>query len=217
MARNIINLLSIHDLCSMVMSEKIVFPSFHRGFVWSNNQVKSLLESIYHDYPIGMILVLEDKVDRFVINPIQKPLQNASGVLDKLSYRWFIIDGSQRIYALYNCFFGLDEKIDFSFSLENEEFIPTSKVTGSETFINLRALYSPEKFFEFQKSLFTSQMDETLLEKARKLHEIFINYQLPVQIIREKSNEEILEIFRVYNTVGRILSKSDFEAAVKDS
>lgn len=37
----------------------IKLPAFQRGFVWKQSQVLDLLDSIYHDYPIGTILLWE--------------------------------------------------------------------------------------------------------------------------------------------------------------
>ena len=38
----------------------IVLPEFQRGFVWNRDQVRQLMQSLYHRYPVGSLLDLGD-------------------------------------------------------------------------------------------------------------------------------------------------------------
>ncbi|GAJ23443.1 unnamed protein product, partial [marine sediment metagenome] len=47
----------IDRLINRIEEGDIKIPAFQRGFVWNQNQVLELLDSIYRDYPIGSILL----------------------------------------------------------------------------------------------------------------------------------------------------------------
>ena len=47
----------IDKLIARVAQGDIKIPAFQRHFVWDQEQVIELLDSIYHDYPIGSILL----------------------------------------------------------------------------------------------------------------------------------------------------------------
>jgi uncharacterized protein with ParB-like and HNH nuclease domain len=213
MAKTTFSLYTIRDLSSMMESGKLVVPAFQRGFVWSSAQVRNLIESIYHGYPIGTIIVLEDEIKRFKSLPLQaSAFPKPERPKDSLSQCWFVIDGSQRLAALYNCFFATDRVVNFSFDLENEEFVQASKIRELGSYIDLHSLYSPEQFLLFQKTLFLSGSDEVFY-RVKRLYEIFNDYQLPVQVVREVSDDDAVSIFQAVNTTGKRLSKIDIETA----
>jgi len=46
----------IANLINRIESGDIKIPKFQRGFVWQEEQILKLLESIYQEYPIGSLL-----------------------------------------------------------------------------------------------------------------------------------------------------------------
>jgi len=75
----------IPDLVSMFESGEIVIPEFQREFVWSNNQVRDLAESIYREYPIGVLTFY--KVPQSLRRSIERE-------------RFWVLDGQQRLLSL---------------------------------------------------------------------------------------------------------------------
>jgi len=73
----------IRELVEMVENGEIDVPEFQREFVWSNNQVRDLAESIYKSYPIGLLV--------FYKIPSQLRSQNK---------RYWVLDGQQRLLSL---------------------------------------------------------------------------------------------------------------------
>jgi len=47
------------SLMNQVKNEEIVLPAIQRDFVWSQEKVETLLDSIMRGYPIGIILLWE--------------------------------------------------------------------------------------------------------------------------------------------------------------
>jgi hypothetical protein len=75
--------LKIPDIVKMFEEGEVDIPEFQREFVWSNNQVRDLAESIYKGYPIGLLTFFK--------------------VPSELKYRqerYWVLDGQQRLLSL---------------------------------------------------------------------------------------------------------------------
>lgn len=51
------DILRIEELVKDVKSGDIKLPKFQRPFVWNRGDVLKLLDSVYHGYPIGSVLL----------------------------------------------------------------------------------------------------------------------------------------------------------------
>lgn len=49
--------LSIRKIISQISNGTIRIPSFQRGFVWEPDDVAFFMDSLYKQYPIGVILL----------------------------------------------------------------------------------------------------------------------------------------------------------------
>ncbi|MBZ5526173.1 MAG: DUF262 domain-containing protein, partial [Acidobacteriia bacterium] len=91
----------IDKLIARVAEGDIKIPAFQRHFVWDQEQVIELLDSIYHDYPIGSIL-LWNSHDKL------KATRNICGfcIPDRAeSYPVnYVLDGQQRLSTIYAVF-----------------------------------------------------------------------------------------------------------------
>ncbi|MFO1533935.1 MAG: DUF262 domain-containing protein, partial [Thermoplasmatota archaeon] len=52
---------SIRQLVEAVSKGQIRVPAFQRGFVWSDERIAYLMDSIYKGYPIGSLLFWRTK------------------------------------------------------------------------------------------------------------------------------------------------------------
>ena len=91
----------IDRIISRIEEGDIKIPAFQRGFVWDQEQVINLLDSIYRDYPIGSILLWNS-------NEKLRSTRNVGGFLipDRpptypVNY---VLDGQQRISTIYSIF-----------------------------------------------------------------------------------------------------------------
>lgn len=48
--------MELQSLLTEIENKKIVVPEFQREYVWDRNQAKSLLHSLYYEYPVGGLL-----------------------------------------------------------------------------------------------------------------------------------------------------------------
>jgi Protein of unknown function DUF262 len=103
---------SIISLLNQIKNEEIVLPAIQRDFVWEEDKIARLLDSILRDYPVGIALLWET----------YHPLQYRSFVRDyrsgtravfkdntKGNRLRVVLDGQQRLQSLYIALFGTFE------------------------------------------------------------------------------------------------------------
>lgn len=83
----------ISSLLDKVEESEIVLPEFQREFVWKKDQAKSLINSLYNEFPIGSLLVWETK----------RPPEIKNEAIDRERGGTFkvLLDGQQRLTVLY--------------------------------------------------------------------------------------------------------------------
>lgn len=202
---------SIQSIYYLIESGKLVIPAFQRSFAWSKANIKNLLQSIYQGYPIGTFLVLEDRNGRYPVIDSQNspfPLVNEKQS-NNHAFVWYIIDGSQRLTALYNTLFGQDNNFEFWFELESEEFF-TGKLRPDRNYINLRSLLSDE-FRDIMVGIAQNDESPILFDRLNQLHRAFIDYEVIIQVLGDASLEDAVAIFERLNTQGMALSKADLQ------
>ena len=66
-------------------------PEFQRGYVWSREQVRHFMSSLYHENPVGSLLIWTTNTDADVRGDVESSAGNIK----------LIVDGQQRITTLY--------------------------------------------------------------------------------------------------------------------
>ncbi len=103
----------ISEVIGEIEDSRMILPALQRNFVWSEDKVCDLFESLMHDYPIGTFLFWElkqEKMKDYVFNHFisvydeRKGKKNQRGdrvtVFDKEKYVG-ILDGQQRITSVF--------------------------------------------------------------------------------------------------------------------
>jgi len=83
----------ISKLLEAIKDKEIVVPEFQREYVWSLEQAKELISSLFREYPTGSILVWETN------NPPE--IKNDAVKKDKMGWISVLLDGQQRLTTLY--------------------------------------------------------------------------------------------------------------------
>lgn len=79
----------VGDLVNRAVKGILDIPEFQRGFVWSPEKVKNFVESLWREYPVGLILLWS--------YPEYFSPRTAKG--SQIPKLW-IVDGQQRLTAL---------------------------------------------------------------------------------------------------------------------
>jgi hypothetical protein len=172
----------IASLLADVAKGNIKIPVFQREFVWKDDQIISLLDSIYHGYPVGSLLLWSTKERlkhernvggfRLPATPEDYPVQ-------------YVLDGQQRLSTLYGVFNSdaptndpeLAARFSIAFVPAAGEFLHAS-VADQKTSISLRSILDTTKLLpELQR--FSTDNQNVIAG----LTERFKDYEFPVVTI----------------------------------
>ncbi len=103
---------TIKELIDDIENGSLILPALQRDYVWSQDKICDLFDSIIRDYPIGTFLfwaVDSDQVKQYVFNDFIKDYKESNGGLHRgepvdcgrrSDYR-AVLDGQQRITSIY--------------------------------------------------------------------------------------------------------------------
>ena len=151
----------INWIIDAIEEGEIKIPPFQRGFVWDGERVKSFLDSIYNNYPIGSILLWNSK-------DTLRSIRNIGGFLlpenePELPVN-YVLDGQQRLTTLYGVFCKdrrpdpennkIDLRLfDIYFDLNDEEFRHKEELKEGHSNLRMSALFDTSKFLKEIKTL----------------------------------------------------------------
>lgn len=101
--------MNIASLLNQIKSDEIVLPAIQRDFVWSEEKIETLLDSILRGYPIGIVLMWETCED-IQYRKFEMIYKNTT----KLEYfdnsenkrLKLVLDGQQRLQSLFIALYG---------------------------------------------------------------------------------------------------------------
>jgi hypothetical protein len=93
----------IEDLIKEAYNEKIWLPEFQRPFVWDNNQIRLLVDSLFHNYTISSILTWKGG-DELARRRVGGKVEDIKIPNDEKKEIVYLLDGQQRTTALTYAF-----------------------------------------------------------------------------------------------------------------
>src|SRR5690349_793438 len=172
------------SLLSDVAKGNIKIPVFQREYVWQDEQIMSLLDSIYQGYPVGSLLLWSTK-ERL------KHERNVGGFkLPDTPEDYpvhYVLDGQQRLTTLYGVFHSdantadaeLANRLSVAFVPSSEQFVHVS-AADSHTSINLRNILDTTKLLPELGRFPKGEQD-----RIAGLTERFKDYEFPVVTIKD--------------------------------
>lgn len=208
----------IDKIINRINSGDIKIPAFQRVFVWNQNQILELLESIINNFPIGSILLWNSK-------EILNHTRNIAGykipdTKDEYPVN-YVLDGQQRISTIFAVFCeNLQQDInqkkynpdidlfEIYYDFKINSFVSKQDLDRNNNHILLRHMFNASSFFQ---SISKFNADDQ--NKATDLYSKFINYEVPVVTIKHRTKDEVGVIFERINNTGTKLSKLDLMTA----
>jgi len=208
----------IDKLINRIEEGDIKIPAFQRGFVWKQDQVIKLLDSVYNEYPIGSILLWNSDVKL-------KSTRNVGGfLLPERAPNYpvnYVLDGQQRLSSIY-AVFGKDKKedpnndqykidtqiFDIYFDLDNNEFLPMEDLNEAHINLRLNTLFNTTEFYNQIKDF-----PDKYKELAVQLQSKFQNYEISVVTTSKRTKEEVGIIFERINNTATSLTTLDLMIA----
>ena len=191
-----------------------LLPSYQRNFVWDDDDIVALLDSIKNGYPIGNVILWKkpENVDPLEVDPFAKPLYG--NIKDSASSTYFIIDGQQRLTALLLIFnewkiMRGDEIIErgpISYDYVHDKFRKGESI-GIDVSKIIKAFY----YNDLQVAVELAKMPDSIKEKIGDIARSVINYPLPIYEIRTsdagiETAERLVEAFIRINKQGQRIS-----------
>lgn len=204
-----------------IVAGKIRIPKFQRPFVWRQQDVYTLLDSVFRGYPIGSILVWE--TDREIESASRVgPIEIGSHPSGLVSY---LLDGQQRVSTLVGTLQLQDDSesirdgVDWRvyFDLESEGFVRAPREGATAQYFPLASLLDTSGFLAAANriaNIETESQRDHWLNRADHLANAFRDYQLPLIRIREASLNSAVTVFARLNRTGRKISADQMVSAL---
>jgi hypothetical protein len=180
--------LTVSDIFKKISNREWAFPDFQRDYVWKDEQVVNLLDSLYHGYPIGMIVVWKPGKK---FNGKPKIISDFDDLFSgNKTISGYVIDGMQRILSLHSVFFPqANQERRFTYKLKGE----------SPQFSFVQKTNKKANYFQYEKN--KSAIDKRILD-----------YEIAV-FETDVSRKEIYKIFGRINAANTPLSGLKFVSA----
>lgn len=214
------NVRSMTKLLSDLKMGLIQIPPFQRQFVWHNDDVKSLLDSIKKNYPIGSVLLWR---------PLEKPDWNGDlreigsfTLPQTTNNQIYVLDGYQRLSTLFGTLTnpqksGLKQnvntykdKFEIFYDLENEEFVFKRNRKPEPYQVPAYILMSTSDFRQYSRKIMEPNvLPEKLdlyLDRADSFSLALIEYKIAVIEVTNANLEEAVDIFSRINSKGTDIS-----------
>lgn len=222
----------VADILSDVKNGRVGLPDLQRPFVWQDNKVRELLDSMMKGYPIGYIMLWaspDDYENTVHIGKNEKIYKRPNDL---------VIDGQQRLTALLAAMYGVtimdknykERAIRISFNPLTREFAVWTPAfeKNPEWISEISQVFAEDEehnISKFRKAYIkivnegrAKNNEEELTEDEEDRIEENINdllnlgiYSLPTLKINSKANEEnVADIFVRVNSGGQNLTEKNF-------
>lgn len=216
---------SIYEVTKDIEDKYFKLPNIQRYFVWDEEKMLKLLDSIFRGYPFGSILVWRPSKNltiraREFITDFKEGMKITSTVQDNNNF-YLVLDGQQRLQTLYIALFGSynGKKVYFKLNAKDDEprfyLLPPEKVKDN-MFIRpirlLEELSDPTQKHKFLDELGVKDENRSIVEENidvfiyRFYTQEMIHFLPPVE---DKEIDDVVEIFIRVNSGGTVLTPSD--------
>lgn len=206
---------TIENVIGYIKDGQISIPEIQRPFVWDGSKIRDLIDSLYHGYPVGYLIVWQ--------NPNMKDKMGKTTIGKKI-----MIDGQQRVTAIMTAIVGL-KVLDQNFNERVYKIAFNPYATGTDSCFEVQsaAILKDKKWIQDISILFKSDFDQfTFIDEyctqnpdmPRKDLNTLINRvtnikNAPIGIINLSDGltiDEVTEIFIRINSQGKSLTQADF-------
>ena len=188
----------VDDLVRGVRIGRIGLPDLQRPFVWADNKVRDLFDSMMKGYPIGYVMIWESPAD-------YETKKNVIGKNEKIhdEPKELVIDGQQRLTALVAAMYGVvvkdknfaDKEIKISFNPLTREFAVWTPAYERDT-----------EWISRISDVFLAKEENSIISLRRKFIKEANEGRAKKNLPELTEDEEIT----VENNINALLNLSDF-------
>ncbi len=209
-------------LVERITAGKVRVPKFQRPFVWKQEDLHALLDSVLRGFPIGSILVwdTEEEVETAQhIGPVEVG-PRPDGMIG------YLLDGQQRVSTLVGTLQLPDgvpsivDQVDWGIycDLDRGEFLRAPAGGLEPQHFPMHCLLDTAGFFGACRHIESDAPDKELgsrwIAEADRLANAFRDYQLPVIHLREADLDSAVTVFARLNRTGRKMAADEMVSAL---
>ena len=210
------------SLVDRVAAGKIRVPRFQRGFVWKQQDLHALLDSVLRGFPIGSVLVWDTGMEVATASRVG-PIDVGQAPLGLVGY---LLDGQQRLSTLVGTLRLPDraestvDQVDWRIycDLETLDFVRASGQERGPHLFPMNSLLNTTAFFAACRQIETvvgdNRRSSRWLGRADRLANSFRDYQIPVIHIREAELDTAVTVFARLNRTGRKMAADEMVSAL---
>ena len=214
-----------YDLASLtkfIELGEIGLPDIQRPFVWKNNKVRDLFDSMYSGYPIGYLL--------FWKNGLSDDSKSIGDETKQKHPSLLIVDGQQRLTSLYAVIRGIpvirenyqSEQIYIAFNPLQEKFeVADAAIRRDKSYIHdISQLWATDTkitkviknyISDLKESREVTEKDEDTIEDSiLKLQGLLSFPFTALELDADITEEDVADVFVRINSKGISLSQADF-------
>ncbi|MCP5062245.1 MAG: DUF262 domain-containing protein [Ignavibacteriae bacterium] len=199
----------LQDILKWISEGKLRVPKFQRSFVWDEQQMIDLFESIANDYPIGSLLFWNtdkeyqsfDNIGPHEINKNQSMPNN------------YILDGHQRLSTLFGALIkpissnykNEDNywKWEIFYDLKEQNFLHRKRTSSEVYVIPIYAMFNTFEFLNATKLISKFEDDaKTYIKRLESLYNTMRNFRIAVIQIKSEDLDQAIQIFSKLNSTG---------------
>ena len=204
----------LREIFIKIDSGEYAVPVFQRDFVWKQNQIIDLFDSILRGYPIGS-LVLWKSADIHQSKNIM-----TDEVMDTPLPNYFILDGRQRLTTLYGVISSDEQKdarFKLYFNLEKQTFEYSQK--EMPFLVKVAVVYDTFLLLDWMSDLPNKIKNEekvrSYIFNAKNLNSLLQEYVVSEILISQCSLNEAGVVFSRINSTGTRIESFDTLQALK--
>ena len=211
--------MKVTDILNNIDNGSLALPMFQRGYVWKRRQVKDLMNSLYHEYPVGALLTWITGAEQVELRGDDQA--RTYGAIQLL------LDGQQRVTSLYGLVRGKPPNFfegdagaftDLYFNLGDEQFdfFVAGKMRNNPLWVSVTGLFADNNEWinpltgnpEYAASV------SDYVQRGLKVRQIG-NVDMPILEITgsDKTTDVVVDVFNRVNSGGTKLSKGDLALA----
>jgi len=219
-------LVTIRELLDAVRKFDLVLPEFQREFVWTKEQAKSLIWSLYREYPTGSLL--------FWKTADPPDIKHDAVPREKIGSVEVILDGQQRLTTLYLL---IEDEIPpyyherdiqndprgLHFNLEEGvfEYYQQMKMRDSRVWLPVTGCFQDADsidIFEIAQAIRSSSQEQMrlanrLMRNLNRLRHV-ADMRYPIQLVPSDADiDTAIDVFDLVNSKGTKLKDSDLALA----
>ncbi|MBM3242483.1 DUF262 domain-containing protein [Candidatus Poribacteria bacterium] len=182
-------------------------PEIQRSYIWNRPQARDLVDSLYREYPSGLILLWKPE-------ELPELRESSFEQTNERIPNYLILDGQQRLISLKKVF---DGTINVYFNVEDETFqIYSAKLKANPLWVSVRDVITRgaiEILDNLEERLdLNREIRKTYGQRLTQLEKIE-DYRYPVMIIHTDDYEEATESFIRINSRGTRLREAELAMA----